>query len=69
MDSHLPIPPGGSVPYLVLAVALLIIALHFVRRALAPIGDLVQAIAAAAVVAFAIGIALVLVTAALLSGR
>jgi hypothetical protein len=55
--------------YLALAAVLLVIALRFVRRALAPIGALVQAVAAAAVVAFATGLALILVVAAALSGH
>jgi hypothetical protein len=53
-----------SLLYLVLAAVFLVIALRFVRRALAPIGTFVQA---AAVVAFAIGMALVLLAAAALS--
>lgn len=50
--------------YLVLAGVCLMIALRYLRRALQPVGPLVQAFAATAVVAFAIGIALVLIVAA-----
>jgi hypothetical protein len=50
--------------YLVLAALALMIALRFMKRALAPIGTLVRAVAAAAVVAFTIALALVLVAAA-----
>jgi hypothetical protein len=58
-----------SLLYLVLAALFLVIALRFMRRALAPIGTFVQAVAAAAVVAFAIGMALVLLAAAALNPR
>ncbi|WP_433831005.1 hypothetical protein ACQP2E_12370 [Actinoplanes sp. CA-015351] len=44
--------------YLAVAAICLLIALRFLRRALAPIGALIQAVAAAAVVAFAAVIAL-----------
>jgi hypothetical protein len=47
----------------------LIIALRFIKRALVPIGPLLQAIAATAVITLAIGAALVLLIAALLSGH
>jgi len=55
--------------YLTLAAVALLIALRLMKRALAPIGALVQAVAAAAVVAFTIGLALVLVVAAAFSGH
>ena len=54
--------------YLVLAAFLLLIALRFMKRALAPIGALVQAVAAAALVVFTIGAALVFLVAAAISG-
>src|SRR5215213_3822339 len=50
--------------FLVLAAFFLLIALRFMRRALAPVGALVQAVAAAALVAVSIGAALVLLAAA-----
>jgi hypothetical protein len=49
---------------LVLAVFFLVIALRFMKRALAPIGALVQAVAAAGLVAVSVGAALVLLAAA-----
>jgi hypothetical protein len=54
--------------YLFIAAICLIIALRYLRRALIPIGPLVRVVAAVAVVALAIGAALVLLTAAALSG-
>ena len=42
---------------------------RFIKRALVPIGPLLQALAATAAIALAIGAALVLMTAALLGGR
>ncbi|GAA2498502.1 hypothetical protein [Winogradskya humida] len=53
-----------SVFYLVLATALILFALRYVKRAVTPIGSLLSAEAAAVVVAFAMGIAFVLVAAA-----
>jgi hypothetical protein len=50
--------------YLVLAALSLLLALRFMKRALAPIGALVQAVAAAAMVAVSVGAALVLLAAA-----
>jgi hypothetical protein len=55
--------------YLVLAALSLLLALRLMKRALAPVGALVQAVAAAAVVAFAITLALVLVAAAAFSSH
>jgi hypothetical protein len=55
--------------YLLVAALCLIFALRFMRTALAPIGPLLQAVAAAALVALAIGAALVFLTAAAFSGR
>jgi hypothetical protein len=49
--------------YLMVAGLCLAIALWFLRRALEPVGAIVQAIAAAVVAAFAVGVALVLVVA------
>lgn len=59
--------PGRSLFYLAVAGLSLILALRLMRRALAPIGALVQAATAALLVAVAIGAALVLVTAAVVS--
>jgi len=53
--------------YLVLAAFALLIALRFVKQALAPIEALIQAVAAAVLVAIAISLALVLVAAAAFS--
>jgi hypothetical protein len=50
--------------FLVLAAFFLLIALRFMKRALAPVGALVQAFAAATLVAVSIGAALVLLAAA-----
>jgi hypothetical protein len=61
--------PGPELLYLILAAICLLIALRFMRRTLVPIEALVDALVAAAVVAFTIGIALVLLVAAVLSGR
>jgi hypothetical protein len=55
--------------YLLIAALCLVLALRAMRRALAPIGQLVQAVAAAALGALAVGAALVLLTAAAISGR
>lgn len=55
--------------YLIIAIVSLVIALRYIKRVLAPIGPLLQAIAATAIVTLAIGAALVLLTASLLSGR
>ena len=60
---------GHQLVYVVLAALLLLIALRYMRRALAPIGTLVGVVAAAAIVAFAIGIALMLLVAALLNAQ
>jgi hypothetical protein len=65
-------PHGLEAPatlYLIIAIVCLVVALRFLRRALAPIGPLLQAIAATAIIALSVGAALVLLTAALLSGR
>jgi hypothetical protein len=53
--------------YLLAALLCLFAALRYMKRALEPVGALVQAVAAAAVVAFTVGVAVVLLTAALLS--
>jgi hypothetical protein len=58
-----------AVLYMLVAGLCLVLALRFVRAALAPIGPLVHAVAAAALVALAIGAALVFLTAAAFSGR
>ena len=54
----------GKLLVLIAAAFFLLIALRFMKRALAPIGALVQAVAAAALVAVSIGAALVLLAAA-----
>jgi hypothetical protein len=61
--------PAGTqdLLYLLLAAALLLLALRFMKRAVAPIGALIEAVAAAASVAFAVGAALVLVVATAVS--
>jgi hypothetical protein len=58
-----------AVLYLIIAMLCLAVALRFIKRALVPIGPLLQALAATAAIALAIGAALVLMTAALLGGR
>ena len=55
--------------YVVIAAICLVLALRAMRSVLIPIGQLLQAVAAAALVALAIGAALVLLTVAFLSGR
>jgi hypothetical protein len=55
--------------YLVVAGLCLIVALRFLRRALAPVGLLVQVAAAVAIVGLAVGAALALLTAAAFSAR
>jgi hypothetical protein len=60
---------GLSVVFLAFAAVALLIALRFIKRALVPIGAFLEAIMAAAVVAFALVAALVLIGAALLSVR
>jgi len=60
---------GSAVLYLIIAMLCLVVALRFIKRALVPIGPLLHAIAATAVVTLAIGAAVVLLTAALLSGH
>jgi hypothetical protein len=67
--TDLPALPRSEFLYLVLAAVFLLIALQFLRRALVPIEALVEALVAVAVCAFAIGLALLLLVAALLSGR
>jgi hypothetical protein len=62
-------PAGQRTLYLVLAVLALLIALRFMKRALAPIEVFVQAIAAAAIVASAIAVAIALVLIAALSAH
>jgi hypothetical protein len=73
--SSLPAGPAGlphqlgdhSTLYLLAATLCLLIALRYWRRAIQPVGALIHAVAAAAVVAFTIGVAVVLLTAAALS--
>jgi len=61
--------PSLSVVFLVCAVIALLVALRFVKRALAPIGAILEAVVAAAVVAFALLAALALIGAALVGVR
>ena len=60
---------GTELLYLVIAAVFLLLAARFTRRALASIGTLVQTLAAAAVAAFALGIAVALLAVAALSGH
>jgi hypothetical protein len=62
-------PGSHALLYLFIAGLCLVLALRAMRAALAPIGQLVQAVVAAALVALAIGAALVLLTAAAVSGH
>jgi len=62
-------PRDHRLLYLIVAALCLVAALRFLRRALAPIGVLVQVTAAAAMVGLAVGAALVFLTAAALSAR
>jgi hypothetical protein len=55
-----------QMPYLVVAGLCLLLALHYLRRALAPIGVLVNAVAAVVVVIVAISLAIVFLTGAAL---
>ncbi len=59
---------GHSLVYLLCAAFCLVFALRLLRRMLAPVGPLLQAAAAAVLVAVAIGAALVLLAAAAVSG-
>jgi hypothetical protein len=61
-------PPAGTLLYLIIAGACLFLALHLIKRAIAPIGVLVQAAAALAAGGLAVGAALVLIAAALAGG-
>ncbi|MEV4623535.1 hypothetical protein AB0J74_33110 [Asanoa sp. NPDC049573] len=54
--------------YLAFAVLVALIALRWLRRAFAPIGPVVQALAAVVGVAFAFGMVFVVVVAAVVSG-
>jgi hypothetical protein len=54
--------------YLVLAGVCVVVALTYLRRALAPMGVVVQAIAAGAVAVLAVGIAVVLLALAAIGG-
>jgi hypothetical protein len=65
-------PHGLEAPaalYLLIAMLCLAVALRSLRRALIPIGLLLQAVAATALVTLAVGAAIVLLTAALLGGQ
>ncbi|GIF40235.1 hypothetical protein [Actinoplanes xinjiangensis] len=59
---------AGGLLYLIMAGACLLLALQLLRRAVAPIGALVQAAAALAAMGLAVGAALVLIAAALVGG-
>jgi hypothetical protein len=78
--SHVPALSSGSIAMpehlddhavlsLMIAGVCLLLALRYMKKALQPVGALVQAAAAAALVAFSIGAAFVLLTAAALSGH
>ena len=54
--------------YLIAAVVCLVIALHYARRALTPLGPLLHAVTSAVVATIAIGLALALLIATILSG-
>jgi hypothetical protein len=54
--------------YLAVAVLVVVVAVRSMRRALAPIGPIVHALAAVIGVAFAIGMVFVVVVAAVVSG-
>ena len=60
-----PRPDSHATLYLLAATLCLLVALRYLRQAIRPIGALVHAAAAAAVVAFATGVAVVLLIAAL----
>ncbi|MEU4157148.1 hypothetical protein [Actinoplanes sp. NPDC026670] len=59
---------SGSLLYLIIAGTCLVLALHLLKRATAPIGALVQAAAALAAVGLAVATALVFIAAALVGG-
>jgi hypothetical protein len=61
-------PTPDLLLYLIIAGACLLLALHLLKRAVAPIGVLVQAAAALAAVGLAVGTALLLIAAALVRG-
>jgi hypothetical protein len=63
-----PLSPQASLPLAGTALCL-VAALRLLRRALAPVGQLVQAFAAAALVAMAFGAALAFLVAAAVSDR
>lgn len=60
---------GQALVYLLIAGICLMIALRNLRRVLAPLGAVLEVVAAATLVALAIGAALVMLTAAILTGR
>ncbi|WP_328459665.1 hypothetical protein OHA21_27710 [Actinoplanes sp. NBC_00393] len=64
---ELPLLGDHSLIFLMLAALCLVVAIRFVKRALEPIGAIVESVAAAAAVFLALGLALVLVLAAALS--
>jgi hypothetical protein len=63
------LPVDRPVVYLVLAALALLVALRFAKRALAPMGAILEAVVAAAVVSFAIVAALAFIGAAALSAH
>jgi hypothetical protein len=69
LENPLALPVDRSVVYLVLAALVLLIALRYVKRALAPIEAIVGAVIAAAIVSVAMILALALIGAAVLSAH
>jgi len=61
--------PGTKVICLLLAAGCLLLALRFMRQALAPVGPIVRALVAAVIVTAAIGAGLIFVTAAAVFGH
>ncbi len=67
IGSSLAIPEHPAL-YLVFAALCLVVAMRSLRRALEPVGVVVEVMRATIVVAFAMGLALILVLAAAISG-
>ena len=64
---ELPLLGDQSLLFLTLAALCLVVAIKFVRRALQPIGAIVETVAAVAAVFLTLGLALVLVLAAMIN--
>ncbi|MFC7532281.1 hypothetical protein [Actinoplanes sp. GCM10030250] len=64
---ELPLLGDQSLLFLTLAALCLVVAIRYVKRALEPIGTIVETVAAAAAVFLTLGLALVLVLAAMIS--